>query len=763
MTTRISSLLLLFAAGVLVIGSLVLPGCTDFLDNRVRGDQTENQPPVVYFVNIPPDGYKVSVNPAVYWVGTDADGLVTMFRYIVVLSSDLNGMSPDEYAGAVLINLPESEWTYLDVTVDDPQTGNIIPASADLTDPVNNYIDQYIFVQAFDDQSATSNIAWRLISRNDYPPATRAYGVDTSNIYINAAVPGAVGTGTKVRWESTDPDDEDTLFEYKWDVYGPYDSLTLKSLKDSFLVDVFVSNDAKVYRIGNGDVIYIIDTSFTDTGIVVDTTETIYVDTITANNLYGELDELLRLEDEDFQNSNVYNLKVDSSWNGAGRWVTNVQDSLYDLYRNSVTDSTIVRRFLFVVTGRDGAQVADLTPAWTTFKSIEPMYERDILILDFANVSIRYNGPYIVPGDTAFDGSQALIAPWYWREAIENWAAASGLPIDFEILDTGIYQFTRGDYLYTQKVGVTLKQLLQHKMVILYNDDILQASLTDGTSPTYTGSAVYTAIDAGVNAFVTMRAPLSKGLWSVYDSLVTPDQQYRRYFGVQDMVWSGWGYNARGSLTDRNTIRRRVEDFIGAKSLPSAKPQFPDLMVDSNLLHLRYNWDSLQLRNYFKYSPFKWGGVIPGEDTLVGQPFGQYPIPSDLRALPEVDWASTIYGTEVLYLYQSYYGSSHPLGEPYNFHGAPVGHRLNSGYYKTVHFCFTPLSIDTVGMQQVLNEVFNWLYEPNLVQPPTKLRYRDAKVTLNMDEARENYWERIEDNMLDEDAKISYKEVGLWR
>ena len=51
----------------------------------------------------------MSINPAVYWVGTDADGLITMFRYVVVLSSDMNGMGPDEYAATVLINLPESD------------------------------------------------------------------------------------------------------------------------------------------------------------------------------------------------------------------------------------------------------------------------------------------------------------------------------------------------------------------------------------------------------------------------------------------------------------------------------------------------------------------------------------------------------------------------------------------------------------------------------------------------------------------------------
>jgi hypothetical protein len=190
---------------------------------------------------------------------------------------------------------------------------------------------------------------------------------------------------------------------------------------------------------------------------------------------------------------------------------------------------------------------------------------------------------------------------------------------------------------------------------------------------------------------------------------------------------------------------------------PDSWPDLPDLKIDTTLLHLRYWWNPyLDLPSLEIYGPFKWGGAEPGDPR-------QIPLPPGLRALPEVNWASRSYGTEVLYLYKSWYGASHPLGETFNYQGSPVAHRLNAGIYRTAHFCFTPLAMDSIPMQQVLNGILEWLYEPDILAPPTEMRYSGSKVALPMAQARALHWKRIEDAMIDEDAKISYREVGLWR
>ena len=177
--------------------------------------------------------------------------------------------------------------------------------------------------------------------------------------------------------------------------------------------------------------------------------------------------------------------------------------------------------------------------------------------------------------------------------------------------------------------------------------------------------------------------------------------------------------------------------------------QWPSLAVDSNLLHARYYW-SLQFPQEFPGwgYPFRWAGGI------------YTPLPDDLRALPEVNWASRIYGTEVMYLYESYYERSHPLGEPLSFHGAPVAHRNNAGVFKTVHFCFTPLGMEEEKMQIVINDVLDWLYSPNLGSPPRQVRYPDAKNPVSIAEARANYWKRVADEMEPEEL-LSKKELGL--
>ncbi|MBN1213195.1 MAG: hypothetical protein JXA92_11530, partial [candidate division Zixibacteria bacterium] len=762
-----TAVLTVFILAVLVFSSLYISSCSD----RISGTKNANRPPQVYFVNIPPDGYKESFNDVIHWVGTDYDGQVTLFRYVVVkaayidtaagesaasFADFLRAMSPND--SSFVLDGDTLNWTFLPVTIDDPQTSQIVSMSASLTNPVLEFVPQYVFLQAFDDEGLSSEVVFKLILRNDYPPDTRIIGIDLAREYINAVTAGGVNTGIPVRWEGEDPDLEDTLFQFQWKLFGPYKSDTVaggpyEDLIDSFVKVVFVTRTAELYYYGIDTFFILVDSSYVcdtieDTCYVEIDSQTIYIDDFTPHpdsigqwGIYGQFDTLFDVTDPDFIADTNFN-KLRQTSDG---WITSVRDTLYDVYptvSDPAADTTRGMKFIFWVQARDAAQVVDLTPDYKAINVIQPKYERDILVIDFSKIGRgRINAPY-----KSVDGMYEIdTAVHYWDSVITNWSINEGIVTDFDI--TPMYpdldpnqkgQYV--DYIYSSKAGdkVALRRMLQHKILILYSDDVNQSGITTGPGgqPTAIGRNVYIALEAGVNVWLTMRAPI---IGSFNDSprvganLVIPDDDYAEHFGVDPvygMVYSGWGYHSFDLEADSiyvngewipNPIKRphrRIEDFVGAISLNPGK--WPDLEIDTNQLNRRYYW-------------FPDGPVIKGfsyNDTLpMSYVNPRIFKPAELHALPEVNWSSRVYGTEGMYLYKSYYGLDHPLGFDYSFDGAPVAHRYNTGLYKTVHFCFTPLSLKDETMQVVIDSVLHWLYPQDaLAAPPTSLRYPDAKV-----------------------------------
>jgi len=776
-----TAVLTIFALAVLIFSTLYISSCSD----RISGTQNANRPPQVYFVNIPPDGYKESFNDVIHWVGTDYDGQVTLFRYVVVKAAYI-----DTAAGETVVTFAEDlrampqgdssfildgdtlNWTFLPVTINDPQTSQIVPMSASLTNPVLEFVPQYVFLQAFDNEGMSSEVIYKLILRNDFPPNTRIIGIDPDREYINAVTAGGVNTGIPVRWEGEDPDLEDTLFQFQWKLFGPYESDTIdgglyEELIDSFVKVVFVTRTAEMYywRDGTDTFFILVDSSYVcdtleDTCYVEIDSQIKYVDSFIPIpeslgqwGIYGQFDTLFDVTDPDFIADTNYN-KLRQTSDG---WITSVRDTLYDVYpevSDPMADTTRGMKFIFWVQSRDAAQVVDLTPDYRAINVIQPKYERDILVIDFSKIGRgRINAPY-----KSVDGMYAIdTAVNYWYSVITAWGNNEGINTDFDI--TPLYppndkqkgQYV--DYLYSNKSGdkVALRRMLQHKILILYNDDINQSSITSGPGgqPTSIGRNVYIALEAGVNVWLTMRAPIVGSFTDaprvIGDNLVIPDNEYAEHFGVDPvygMVYSGWGYHAFDLKSDSIYVdgqwipnpekrpHRRIEDFIGAISLNPTK--WPDLEIDTNLLHRRYYWfpDQGAIKGYSYYDSLPLSYV----DSRIFKP-------AELHALPEVNWASRVYGTEGIYLYKSYYGLDHPLGFNYSFDGAPIAHRYNTGLYKTVHFCFTPLSLEDNNMQEVIDSVLTWLYpEDELLAPPTSLRYPDAKVNVNMAQARSDYW-----------------------
>lgn len=692
---RIAVVLLALAA-VLIVSVVLTVGCTKRLD----GEITANEKPIVYFVNIPPEGHKFSRNPEINWVGTDRDGLIAYFRYHVATASDLDGLDPMDYISTV----PNSDWIRLDVDPKgpDPMTSNIVSMSADLTDPVLTYVVQYVFLQAYDEEGLGSDIIYRLFSRNDNPPGSFIYGFwPTDTPFVNSVNPGGIITGVKLRWRGDDPDypSDPPPFEFDWRLYGPYFTEEIQALRDSFVAFVYVANDGNVYRLG--DMVIRCDTFFVEGGFEEECDTIIVTDPMPSSAMaFGDTARHLRVDDWDFDGS-----KFDKVQQRSDGWVSATADTLWNVFEGFHSDTTVQMSFLFWLRSRDDALVPDLVPHFVEFDVINPRYERDVVILDFSKL-LGLNAP------VARDTLKA-----YWKTTIDAWAANTGRTIVFDtntitegdLANIGV----SADYIYMGSLnrGAPIAELLKHKVMILF-DDVMGIPLQDQWI------TIYKAIDAGLNVWVTGRTFVIDGNAGQGPTGVAPPFSYRRYFGVDSIGHSGWV--SYMPITGTNAPRGLYQDFIGTFS---TKPgEWPDLAVDEEYLHTRYTWDTRG------GPPYYWN--------------------EDCPSLPEVDWCVRSFGTEILYKYKSCYGASHPMGAPLRFHGRPVAHRLATSRFKTVHFKFTPLSIDSATMQVVVDSVLNWLYDPTLGGGNGQVsenRYPDAAVKISLSEARRNYDARCEE------------------
>ncbi len=703
-----------------LIAALALPlfifsGCSDTLEGEVN----PNQKPIVSYVNIPPDGQAFSRNPEVYWVGSDNDGLIDYYRYYVARVDDVSG-NPIDFANAA----DPDAWTYINVerTVSDPQTTNIIPLSADIDNPVNNFVNQYIFLQAYDMEGMGSDIVYRILKRNDNPPETQIYSVTAQLPFVNSVFEGGIITGVKLGWIGSDIKDYEEIglipppFQYNWEFYGPFDAVDSAFIYNNFLRFVFVTEDARTFDIG--DTLFRCDTSLVDDGgggtIVVETCDTTVFSLGTPNTPFYVRDTVLNTEDTYFDDKLVTNSTIEN--NIADGWTYTTGDTLFNVFRNGAPDTTVLLNFLFTVKSRDDAFVEDLTPEFIYFPVINPKYERQVLVLDFS--------PVRPPNMTSYQRLDTAKA--YWYNTISSWLVSEGNDTSNVNFDTsrmfpGTINASAQDYIrvFDYQSGIPISFLLKHKIIVLYSESFMNPGFVISGRVKY--PEIFQAMDAGVNIWATWRAPIA-GDFSTPGLLnVIIPNLYTHYLGVAGMVFSSWIGYATGIVP--NAPEARIEDFVGTYSLDVTK--WPDLMIDTDLLHYRLIWDSI-----FYGDKLKWYDSI--------------------AALPEVDWSMRSYGTEVMYLYRSKYGAKHPVSQVLNFDGAPVGHRYQTNLFKSVHFNFTMLTIDSVNGQILANSVLSWLYPADLgvsgADAVSENRYPEASVNIRIEEAREVHKQRLEDN-----------------
>ncbi len=687
-------------------------GCTSTLE----GDVYENKKPIVYFATIPPEGQDFSSNPVIYWYGTDNDGLIDYYRYHIATVKLIGDMPPEDY----ILTINDNQWNYIDVdpAQADPHTKNSLPLTADTTNPVRGFVPQWVFLQAFDTEGMGSEIAYRLFLRNDNPPETYILINEADMPFVNAELPGGIVTGVRLRWLGEDPIDypsDAPPFEFEWRLYGPYTVEDTAIINHTYRKEVFVTTDGFVYDIG--DTIIRCDTTFTDSGMI-DTCNTYLVDPAEQlPSILGEWDKVFDIEDPNFISSD-YNKIEDSSWNGIDTWVLNSNDTLYNVFKDVSSNITFERIFLFWCRSRDDAFVPDLTPACSALSVINPQYENDVAVLDFTFYKRTQNYP-----NRNFD-----MEAW-WLDKINRWDPLTG--------------FTEDDY-YTKSTVVStlplLKILLSYKMLICTNECLGKSFIASPEKSISTD--LYKAIDAGVNVWLSMRCPLVSQQNKPPDPFILPGSsvmppEYAFYFAVQKTQFSAWTFWGNEEGFASAPYKFRTEDFIGAYNL---QPQWPEVNVLGT--HVENRLTDLSIKG-MSYNP-------------------------DVPALGEVNYSVAGLGAEVMYLYKSFYGASHPFGRQmefdYNQEGTPVGHRFNTGVFKTVHFDFTMTCLDDTTMaipgdasstpvQALIDTVLNYLYDPSIAAPVSEIRYDDAGLSLSISEMRDNYWQRNDDKA---------REKGQW-
>jgi len=206
-----------------------------------KGTAYQNNPPTVFFANVPNDSSSLGYNPVVAWYGSDIDGYIIEFQYVVLRDSDLGGVSPVDFAA----DFPDTitDWTAVEGTRDTVQ----LYAS---TDP-SVYIRQYIFLRALDDDLAFSSIKFRTLSRNNHAPETALdpglvlpyEREDADGIPIAYCLPERSDyfSGIRFEWVGSDTIDypgDQPAFEYHWALYGPDTTCNI----DTAAVGVYVYN-----------------------------------------------------------------------------------------------------------------------------------------------------------------------------------------------------------------------------------------------------------------------------------------------------------------------------------------------------------------------------------------------------------------------------------------------------------------------------------------------------------------------------------------
>jgi hypothetical protein len=256
--------------GVVLLVMLVFFGC----DNKLKGTERANRPPIIKFSNIPPDSASFSLNPEISWYAIDIDGYVTKYQYAVIIADSLHVVGKlwqgdgtpliaVDSVCSVLARIPPGVWVDslqgLDPAISFisavDTTTSIVKVRLFAKESPNDTITQHLFVRAIDNDTAISNIIHRVFNRNNHKPrahinyAPFRSGNTVRSVYC---LPETTETwkGIKITWEGSDSDDykgTQPEFLYKWELWGPFETAETTSINPTNtarLVDFSLSEDS---------------------------------------------------------------------------------------------------------------------------------------------------------------------------------------------------------------------------------------------------------------------------------------------------------------------------------------------------------------------------------------------------------------------------------------------------------------------------------------------------------------------------------------
>jgi hypothetical protein len=247
--------------GLLLVG-LILSGCGKL---ERSGNEPENIPPQVSFANVPAEDTEFSVNPQIYWYGTDTDGYITAYQYAVIRDSTINEVWGGlEQAKQFLAALAADSATWVNSTIKVDVFGSHVTAERGHQRGVRLYAAeietiytaQHVFLRAVDNAGGISEIKTRMYRRNNHAPEIYI-DVDSTFVENNFyCLPDTIRTwkGIEISWHGLDTLDYPDLrkqpdFYYKWELRGPYrDTLILDdpnaALVDSSLDSIVIEGEA---------------------------------------------------------------------------------------------------------------------------------------------------------------------------------------------------------------------------------------------------------------------------------------------------------------------------------------------------------------------------------------------------------------------------------------------------------------------------------------------------------------------------------------
>ena len=760
---RVSVAFKLATLGVVAL-AVWFSGCS----REITGEW-QNSPPEVRFVNIPPDGTVFSLNPVINWVGTDIDGRILEYQFVVVLETDIpGGMAPELYAASI----PLAEWTVLNVSLDTTQTSATVRLAADLSDPVNTIVQQFVFLRAKDDDGAFSPIVYRLFGRKNHFPETRIQPFLVFPPYVNASFRSFDFGGVPTLWfgnDSLDFQGDQPQLEFEWLLFGPYTVAESTLIMDNFRKSVFLTNQ-RTYAIGDTLIDTVFDFTQTDTAfdttfdssvtppviIKIDTIKTPAIDTIlhlevdTSNSDlsgFGRFQSVLILDsvyklDSVLDPTGSSTRLIEQSFNPltGESWTTQQSAVFFNLFDNDPlvkltgpsADTTRVRTFLFWVRSRDDAVVPDPTPSFGVFNVIEPRHERDILMVDWEK-AVRNQSqqglviPCVDRRDPTFRGgldTSKRVMSEYLTAWLGSGSVGDGSSF---IFDTTTFNPCGKDSGLIPPGANCLSALYNPRHAS--ND-----YSTQGALPTGSVYAVTLRDILKHKVVIFLKENLADGLpvkvltegetWIVSGALS----------GVNFWTMSRASFQSRGfdnpapfcndiSVTGIPFIysivfgleqacnqgwygmNRRLN--IRNEDFIGAIPSGAPGVSSTEFPALSI--DPQRLKNFLRWAD---------ETKCEFEFLTQYPFIDSVAALPAVGYVvpRISVGAEAIYLFKSRFGEGrYPFFDLQtgdgNYNGTVVAIRRDAGFFRVSHWEFTPMAFDTASFQVAFNSMMDWLFE----------------------------------------------------